>query len=58
MCEFIVIRPYVFPNHPGPIDPILRPPDDSKHNLGPVYDLVAFIVYNCVGRVRCFSGEG
>jgi len=58
MCELIPIGPYDFSNHPGPIDSILRTPDDGKHHLSPVYDFVTPIVHSSVGRVRRFSGKG
>jgi hypothetical protein len=57
MCELTFARLYVSPNRPRLIDPIFRPPDNGKHHFGPIYDFVASIVYNRVGRVRCFSGE-
>ena len=49
MCEFSPIRHHGFRNHPGPIDSILRTPDNGKYYLSPVYDLVASIVHNRVG---------
>ena len=60
MRELITIQPshYVFPNHPGPIDPILRASYDSKYHLCPVYDFVASIVHSRVGRVWRFPGKG
>jgi hypothetical protein len=49
MCEFIPVCRYNPPNITGPIDSILRAPDDSKYYLSPVYDFVASIVHDRVG---------
>jgi len=49
MCEIILVPHYDPPNNAGPIDSILRAPDDGKYYLSSVYDFVASIVHNRVG---------
>ena len=49
MCEFILICHYDPPNNTGPIDSILRAPDDSEYYLSPVYDFVTSIIHNRAG---------